>query len=106
MCISVRVSDEITTIEDNQSWWIEPFRNFVKTAQSLDKIAKTGSALEKKEVAYDIFGSNLTLDRKKARGLALKPWNLLPKNANTLRLEPMSGIEPETSSLPMTCSTN
>jgi site-specific DNA recombinase len=71
--------EEIRRIEDNQSCWLEPLRAFVKTAETVGFTAENGSAWDKKELAFEIFGSNLTLDRKKPRGIALKPWNLLQK---------------------------
>jgi hypothetical protein len=45
------------------------------TTQTLGEIARTGSAKQKKDLLLKIFGSNLFLDSKKARGCNAKPWS-------------------------------
>ena len=57
--------------------WLEPFKEWIQTAQILGKIAQHGSPKERKAVTVKVYGSNLFLDSKKARGDALKPWSLL-----------------------------
>src|SRR5213594_1205053 len=58
------------------------------------KIAVTGSREEKKVLAQKIFGSNLVLDRKEARGCCIKPWSLLLKNPMGSQLVRARGLEP------------
>jgi hypothetical protein len=63
--------------------WLEPCSKWVLTAQSVAKIASSSSLIQKKELAKEIFGSNLFLDKKKAGGRAVKPWAFLAVNELT-----------------------
>jgi site-specific DNA recombinase len=76
--------------------WLEPFKEWVNTAQTLRETAELGSPQEKKRVAVQVFGSNLFLDSKKARGYAAKPWSLVPENQSLRKLVPRLGLEPRT----------
>ena len=49
---------------------------------------------EKKVLALEVFGSNLVLDCKKARGSCVKPWSLLVENTSTGGVVPTTGLEP------------
>jgi len=69
--------------------WLEPFKEWIEAAQTLGEIAEIGSPKEKKRVASEVFGSNLFLDNKKARGDALKPWSLLSENHSLLEMVPL-----------------
>src|ERR1043166_8779045 len=60
--------------------WLEPFKEWINTAQTMSEVAEIGSPQEKKRVAVQVFGSNLFLDSKKARGCAAKPWSFIPEN--------------------------
>ncbi len=80
--------------ENGQIAWIEPFRKWVNTARTVDETVKHGSSVEKKGVASKVFGSNLFLDNKKARGCSIKPWSFLAENPSYLKLERVKGIEP------------
>jgi hypothetical protein len=57
--------------------WLEPFQSWVLTAKNAGEIAVSGSLQEKRVLAQKVFGSNLVLDCKKARGCCVKPWSLL-----------------------------
>ncbi len=48
-----------------QCAWLEPMREWINDAQTLDEIAKNGDLLSKKSSLQKIFGSNLTLRNKK-----------------------------------------
>jgi len=48
--------------------WLEPFQNWILTAKNAGEIAVSGSFPEKRVLASKVFGSNLVLDCKKARG--------------------------------------
>ena len=45
-------------------------------------------------LASKVFGSNLVLDCKKARGSCVKPWSLLPKISSSFQVVPTTGLEP------------
>ena len=50
--------------------WLAPFQNWLKDAQSLDKIASDDDLFAKKVKAKEIFGSNLSLGEKTVRASA------------------------------------
>ncbi len=86
--------------------WLEPFQNWIITAKNAGEIAVGPSLQQKRVLALEVFGSNLVLDCKKARGSCVKPWSLLVEsNSPTGGMEPMSGIEPPTYGLRNRCST-
>ena len=108
-----------------QNTWVEPMTKWLDKAVSICSIAHTDDFSAKKTLLREIFGLNLFLTNKNVatRGdqsqiSPLKnPWQALRaatekaaregdlsvKNPN---LEPRSGVEPETSSLPWMRSTN
>ena len=74
--------------------WLEPFQNWIITARNAGEIAVSGSLQEKRVLAQKVFGSNLVLDCKKARGSCVKPWSLLVESNQTGGMERVEGIEP------------
>jgi hypothetical protein len=86
--------EQIEKNEDNQKAWLEPFKKWILTAKTLGEVATTGAPQEKKLLAREVFGSNLFLDSKKARGSALKPWFFLSENSSFLEVVPRLGLEP------------
>ncbi len=78
----------------NPSIWLEPFREWVLTAKDAGKIAISGSLQEKRNLTSKVFGSNLVLDCKKARGSCLKPWSFLLESTKTGGVVPATGLEP------------
>lgn len=85
--------------ESHLSVWLEPFQNWVETAKNAGEIAESGSLQEKRVLASKIFGSNLVLDRKKARGSCVKPWSLLLETSQTGGMVRAVGFEPTTPSV-------
>ena len=57
--------------------WLEPFQKWILTARNAGETMISGSLQEKRVLALKVFGSNLVLDCKKARGSCVKPWSLL-----------------------------
>src|SRR3989344_8448996 len=107
------VEEQIDRLLRTPSAWIEPPREWIKDASRLDEIAKTNDLPSKKISLQKIFASNLTLKNREAVGNGVNPWAELrsarqnfPQNDWALIAEPLDGIEPSTSSLRMTCSTN
>lgn len=88
--------------------WLEPnhSRNGFLTAKNAGKIAASGSLPQKKVLASQIFGSNLVLDCKKARGWCVKPWSLLVEKSSSGGMVGWPGLEPGTNSLKGYCSTD
>ena len=107
-----------------QSAWVEPMTKWLGKAVSICSIAQTDDFSAKKQFLREIFGLNLFFNKQKCRrkrrpiSNPLKnPWFALrATKEKTARLgdnfiekselEPRSGLEPETSSLPWMRSTN
>ena len=100
------LQEQIESFEDTHHGWLEPMREWIQTAQNMGKIAVSGSPHEKKALAAQVFGSNLFLDCKKARGSALKPWSLTPEKNVPGGMVGWQGLEPWTNALKGRCSTN
>jgi DNA invertase Pin-like site-specific DNA recombinase len=64
------LEEEITKLSHKQNDWLEPMKEWIKDAQSLDKIASDGDLFAKKVKAKEIFGSNLLLGEKTLRACA------------------------------------
>ena len=88
------LEEQTSALQAGSIAWLEPLKNWVLDAKSTGKIAITGSLEEKKVLAQKIFGSNLVLDRKKARGCCIKPWSLLLENPMGSQLVRARGLEP------------
>ena len=81
--------------------WLEPFQSWILTARNAGEIAVKGSPQEKKVLAQQVFGSNLVLDCKKARGSCVKPWSLLVESNQTGGMVRDTGFEPVTPTVSM-----
>jgi len=77
------LEEEIFNFSHKQNDWLAPFQNWLKEAQSLDKIASDSDLFAKKVCAKEIFGSHLLLGEKTLRACAPEILNSLaipPKN--------------------------
>jgi hypothetical protein len=88
------LEEQSTALSTGRADWLEPFQNWILTARNAGEIAVKGSPQEKKVLAQKVFGSNLVLDCKKARGSCVKPWSLLVENSSSRVVERAKGIEP------------
>ena len=88
------LEEQCSALLKGRADWLEPFQNWIKTARNAGKIAVEGSPQEKKVLAQKVFGSNLVLDCKKARGSCVKPWSLLVEPSTSFLVERVKGIEP------------
>src|SRR3989338_5411158 len=61
------LEEEMTALSHTQNDWLAPFQNWLKDAQSLDKIASDPDLFAKKVCAKEIFGSHLLLGEKTVR---------------------------------------
>jgi len=73
------LEEEISTFSHKQNDWLAPFQNWLKDAQSLDKIASDSDLFAKKVCAKEIFGSHLLLGEKSVRASAPKILNSFGK---------------------------
>ena len=80
-----QLEDKVLKFERNAGHWIEPLREWIQEAQTLDEIAKSEDLPLKKSSLQKIFGSNLALHAREARGTAKMHWLSLlpPRKANT-----------------------
>jgi len=93
------LDEKMARIEQKQNDWLEPFQNWIKVALTLVKIARDNNLLEKKVVAKEIFGSNLRLAAREARGNPISPYEaaqraaeLVGGKSESLILVPGAGI--------------
>ena len=107
------IEEKIIRLERAPAAWVEPVRNWIADASTLGKIAESEDLLLKKSSLQKIFGLNLTMHAREARGNAIPPYAALraarisaSEKPLSLILEPLAGIEPATSPLPWACSTN
>ena len=99
-------------LEQKQNDWLEPMEKWIKVASNLEKNARDNNLFEKKVVAEQVFGSNLTLKTSEASGIGLGQWAKLRfarqnfgKTDFTLLMEPMVGLEPTVFPLRRECFT-
>ena len=71
------LEEQSTALVKGRADWLEPFQNWILTPKNGGEIAISGSLQEKRVLALKVFGSNLVLDCKKARGSCVKPWSAL-----------------------------
>ena len=88
-------------LERNSTAWLEPMQKWIKDASSLDEAAQSDDLPSKKIPLQKIFGSNLTLHAREARGMPQNHWFSLAaakENHSESNLVPIlvtpTGIEP------------
>src|SRR3989338_4467128 len=97
------LEEEIYNLSNKQNDWLEPMKEWIKDAQSLDKIASDDDLFAKKVKAKEIFGSNLSLGEKSVRASAPKilnsfgkfggnPWDALRASRILASKKPMSSL--------------
>ena len=86
--------------------WLEPLQNWILAAKNAGEIALRGSPQERKVLAGQVFGSNLVLDCKKARGSCVKRWSSLLEHSSCSSMVGWPGLEPGTNGLKGRCSTD
>ena len=69
------LEEKISHLEQKQIGWLEPMRNWIKEAESIDKIANDSDLFAKKVATKEIFGSNLILQNREARRSAPSETN-------------------------------
>jgi len=88
------LQEQSTALSTGRANWLEPFQNWINAARNAGEIVVTGSLQEKRVLAQQVFGSNLVLDCKKARGSCVKPWSLLVENSSRGGMVRGAGFEP------------
>jgi hypothetical protein len=77
------LEEEMTSLSHKQNDWLEPMKEWIKDAQTLDKIARDTDLFKKKVKAKEIFGSNLLLGEKTVRASAPAFLNSPAKSGQT-----------------------
>ena len=100
------LQERILVLERNAAVWLEPMRKWLKEASMLEEIAKSKDYPSKKSSLQKIFGSNLTLHAREARGIPHNHWfslSAIKENQSNSDLSSnlldLRGIEP----LPQQC---
>ena len=99
--LSINCFLQMDQLSKSQAKWLEPLQSWILTAKNMGKIAISGSLQEKRVLASKVFGSNLVLDCKKARGYCVKPWSLLVEKSLTGGMVRDTGFEPVTPTVSM-----
>ncbi|MEK7601478.1 MAG: recombinase family protein [Patescibacteria group bacterium] len=103
------IEEQIVRLERAPAAWVEPVRNWIQDASRLDEIAKSEDIPSKKSPLQKVFGLNLSIHAREARGNPIPPYAALraarisaSEKPLSLILEPTTGIEPVTSSFAYT----
>ena len=114
------LEEQMTNLEQKQNGWLEPMREWIKVASTLEKTARDSNLFLKKVAAEQVFGSNLVLANREARlrapsGEDLSGENqwaalrathqLVGQKSESLILEAWAGIEPAYKSFADSCLT-
>ena len=68
------LEEQVLKFERNAAHWLEPLREWINEAQTMREIAQSEDLPLKKSSLQKIFGSNLTLHAREARGTAKMHW--------------------------------
>ncbi len=71
------LEEQIVKLEQAPTLWVEPVRNWILDASRLGEIAKSEDHTSKKLPLQKIFGLNLTLHAREARGIPFIHWREL-----------------------------
>ena len=99
------LEESIIQYHHHRTAWLEPMRNWINEASEIPKVARGEDKIAKKVLAQKIFGSNLTLSHRTARGDAREPWAALRAAPTSRNWERRRGIGPPTSTLGKSHST-
>ncbi len=69
-----QLEEQVLKFERNAGHWLEPLREWIQEPQTLDEIAASEDLPLKKSSLQKIFGSNLVLFAREARGTAQMHW--------------------------------
>ena len=66
--------EQIVRLEHDATLWLQPLRDFINDASMLNETIQKDDLPSKKLSLQKIFGSNLSLHTREARGVALPQW--------------------------------
>ena len=83
------LEEKMSQVAKGVSAWVEPLRDWLKDAQMLNEIKEDAPLSLKKSFAKKIFGLNLTLHAREARGVAEIQWaSVAEAHQKTGKVEP------------------
>ena len=101
------IEEQIVRLERAPAVWVEPVRNWIQDASRLGEIAKSKDLPSKKSSLQKVFGLNLSIHAREARGNPISPYAALcaarsesGESDLPLILEPEARIELAVCSLP------
>ena len=104
--------EQITRLKHDFTTWLQPLREWIDEGLKLNEIAQNTDLPSKKISLQKIFGSNLTLQSREARGVPKNQWlslavakENLEKLDSSILLVRAEGIEPSAFPLSEECST-
>ena len=71
------LTENIHDLQHRENHWLEPMTEWISKASTLPKVAECGDLTDKKVAAIDIYGSNLLLTARQARGQARDHWGMV-----------------------------
>ena len=86
--------EQIINNKKHQGSWIEPFREWINEAQTVEQVAESADLQLKKVLAVKIFGSDLFLENKIVRGDGINVWSALRADPTGRSWVLLLGIEP------------
>ena len=88
------IEEQIQETKTNQGSWLGPMREWITEAKNASKVAASTDLEAKRTLAVKIFGSDLTLEDKKVRGIGQNVWSALCAAPTARELERDTGIKP------------
>ena len=95
------LEEQVLNLERDAARWLEPMREWLIVASGLAEAAQSNDLPSRKSLLQKIFGSNLTLHSREARGTPQNPWFFISQAKSEisdsnlyLPLVPRVGIEP------------
>ncbi len=86
------IEEQIVRLERAPAAWVEPVRNWIQDASRLDEIAKSKDILSKKSPLQKVFGLNLRIHAREARGNPIPPYAALRAARISASEKPLSLI--------------
>jgi hypothetical protein len=107
------LTEQIANLKQNTNLWLEPLKEWLKQAQTMEEIANANAIEPKKSAAQTICGSNLFLRNKEIEFTPKMHWAALSAAKAKIGKIPdcnilvgRAGIEPATNGLKGHCSTD
>ena len=88
------LEEQILSLKKNQGSWLEPFKNWINEAQTVEQVVKSADLQLKKALAEKVFGSNLFLENKTVRGDGQMSWSSLRSDPTGRSWVGKRGFEP------------